>query len=145
MIRNLKLKDKLNFCAYCQQHGKSIFADNSALNLAKEFRLILKYNKYCIIDEEKDIIRGLLFIDKKDKEFYIRAIYQNSQILDRLLIILTGNTNRDLIFRLNDYRVVGIIKKHFFRFKEKIGNDYVYIRKYFKKTKKPNPVVIEEK
>lgn len=136
MIRQLTQKDKLNFLDYCNRYGQKIFTDCSFKNLEKEFKLLFKYNKNCLIDEENEKLRGILFIEKINNEYYIKTIYKNSKILDRLLNILIWNYSKDLIFRINDYKIVYVLKKYFFRFKEKIENDYVYFRKYFKKVNK---------
>lgn len=136
MIRLIKPKDKINFQDYCNRYGENLFTDCSFRALDKEFRAIIKYNKYCIISEENNFIGGLLLIEVINNEYHIKTTYKNSKVLDNLLSILNWNIQKDLTFRLNDYRVVSILKKHFFRFKGKIDNDYVYFRKYFKKVKK---------
>ena len=135
MIRNLNKKDKTNFQIYCSQVGNNLFTDCSFKNLEKEFKNLLKYNNLCLIDEENSEFRGLLFIQKIDNKNYLKVIYKNSKILDRLLNVLFWNFKEDLIFKLNDYKVVHVIKNNFFRFNGKENLDYIYIRKYFKKDK----------
>lgn len=135
MIRNINLKDKINFQDYCQKYAKSLFSDCSFKNLEREFDLIIKSNKYCIVDEENSEIRGLLFIEKIDDKSYIKTVYKNSKTLDRLLNILIWNIKKDVILKINDYKVVHVIKKYYFRFNGKENDNYIYIRRYFKKDK----------
>jgi len=136
VIRTITKKDNLNFCDYCERYGKSLFSDCSFSNLKKEFNLIIKTNKYCIIDEENEKFRGILIVEKIDKNYFIKTIYKNPKILDRLLNNLIWNFQKDLIFKLNDYKAVSTIKKYYFRFNGKENDNYIYVRKYFKKDKK---------
>lgn len=135
MIRQIKTKDKSNFCDYCLQFGNNLFTDYSFQNLEREFNNLIKFNKYCIIDEENGKIRGILFLEKIENKYYIKTIYKNSQILDRLLNILIWNFKKDLILKINDYKVVSTIKKYYFRFNGKENDKYIYLRKYFTRTK----------
>ena len=135
MIRQLNKKDKLNFLDYCSQFGNNLFTDCSFKNLELEFKNLLK-NKICLIDDEYGEFRGLLFIKKIDNKNYLKAIYKNPKILDRLLNVLFWNFKEDLIFKLNDYKVVNVIKRNFFRFNGKDGLDFIYVRKYYSKVKK---------
>ncbi|MFO7970096.1 MAG: hypothetical protein R6U15_08325 [Candidatus Izemoplasmatales bacterium] len=136
MIRKITKKDKSLFQDYCSRFGKNLFTDCSFKNLEIEFNKLIKQNNFCILDDENGTIRGLLFITKINNEYYINTIYKNSKILDRLLTVLTWGIKKDLIFKINDYKSVFVIKKHFFKFKEKIDKDYIYFRKYYQKVKK---------
>jgi len=135
MIRRLNKKDKINFVDYCSQFGNKLFTDCSFQNLEKEFDFLIKFNKFYIIDEEKDKIRGILFIEKIDDKNYIKTVYNNPKILDRLLNILIWNFKKDLILKINDYKIVSTIKKYYFRFNGKENDNFVYIRKYFTRNK----------
>lgn len=132
MIRNIKKSDKSNFCDYLNQNGNTLFPDCSFKTLQREFNSFIKSNKFCIIDEENDEIRGILFIENKN---YIKTVYDNPQILDRLLQILLWNFKKDLILKINDYKIVSTIKKYYFRFNGKENDNFVYIRKYFTRNK----------
>lgn len=135
MLRNITKNDCSDFQDYCTRYGQSLFPEHSFKDLEKAFKLLLKY-KNCIIDKENGKIRGILIIKKIDSEYHIKTVYKNPKILDRLLMFLMWNNDKDLILQLNDYKTVSVIKKHFFRFKGKTGNDYIYFRKYFKRVKK---------
>jgi len=132
MIRRISTKDKSNFYDYIQKNGISLFSDCSFKNLEREFNLITKHNKYAIVDEENDRIRGILFIENKN---YIKTVYNNPKILDRLLNILIWDVKKDLILKINDYKIVSTIKKYYFRFNGKENDNFVYIRKYFTRNK----------
>lgn len=133
MIRKLNLKDKINFLDYCSQFGTNLFTDCSFKNLEIEFKKLI--NKLCLIDEENGEFRGLLFIQKIENKNYLKVTYKNPKILDRLLNILFWNFKEDLIFKVNDYKVVNVIKRNFFRFNGKENLDYIYVRKYYTRNK----------
>ena len=135
MIKRLNKKDRINFLDYCSHFGTNLFEDCSFKSLELEFK-ILSQNKLCLIDEERGEIRGLLFIKKIENKNYLKATYKNPKILDRLLNVLFWNFKEDLIFKLNDYKVVHVIKRNFFRFNGKENLDYIYVRRYFTRTKK---------
>lgn len=133
MIRKLNKKDRINFLDYCSQFGNNLFIDCSFKNLELEFNNLL--NKLCFIDEEHGEFRGLLFIKKIDNKNYLKVTYKKPIILDRLLNVLFWNLKEDVIIKLNDYKVVSTLKRHYFRFNGKENLDYIYVRKYYTRTK----------
>ena len=135
MIRQISIKDKSNFCDYLNQNGNTLFSDCSFKNLQREFNSFIKFNKFCIIDEENDKIRGILFIEKIDDKNFIKTSYNSPKILDRLLQILFWSFKKDLILKINDYKIVSTIKKYYFRFNGKENDNFVYVRKYFTRKK----------
>lgn len=135
MIRTINKKDRMNFLDYCSQFGTNLFTDCSFKILEREFNNLIRNNILCLIDEENDEFRGLLFIKKIDNKNYLKVTYKNPIILDRLLNVLFWNFKEDLIFKVNDYKVVHVIKNNFFRFNGKENLDYIYVRKYFTRTK----------
>jgi len=132
VIRNIKSSDKSNFCDYLNQKENTLFSDCSFQNLERNFNSFIKFNKFCIMDEENGEIRGILFIENKN---YIKTIYDNPQILDRLLQILLWNFKKDLILKINDYKIVSTIKKYYFRFNGKENDNFLYVRKYYTRKK----------
>jgi len=134
MVRNLKKSDASNFLDYCSQFGNNLFTDCSFKNLELEFNNLIQ-NKLCLVDEEDGRFRGLLFIQKIEGKNYLKTVYKNPKILDRLLNVLFWNLKEDVIFKLNDYKVVNILKRNYFRFNGKENLDYIYVRKYFTRKK----------
>jgi len=136
VIRKITIKDKLNFCDYCIKYGQNLFIDSSFEYIERIFNRLTKLNYFCIVDEEYDNFRGILFIEKINNDFYVKTIYKNPKVLDRLLRVLVWNAHKDVILKINDYKVVSVLKKYFFRLKSKTEKEYIYFRKYFNKVNK---------
>ena len=136
MIRRLNKNDRINFLDYFSQIENNLFIDCSFKGLEKEFNKIIKNNIICLVDCDNGKIKGIIFVIKINDEHYINTVYNNPKILDKLLQVLFWNFNNDIFIKVNDYKVVNVLKKNFFRFKGREGNNYIYLRNEYKKVKK---------
>jgi len=77
MLRKLKSKDKLNFQCFANNHNLSnyLFSD------------FIKCKKLAFISDEENEINGLIFVEKQDKDCYLKIVTETKRVANNLLKI----------------------------------------------------------
>jgi hypothetical protein len=115
MLRRLTNKDKTNFSFFANEHKieKTLFKD------------FIKQNKVAFISEEHDIINGLLFVSKEDKN-YLNVVSSSKKIINNLLKIFFWNWKKEIFAKIDEKNKVGfILKTNGFKIINKIDTTFL--------------------
>jgi hypothetical protein len=111
MLRKLTKKDKLNF--YC-----FTIDNNISMSLFEDF---VKQKKIAFVSANHKKIDGLIYLYKKDNNFYLKIHTSDKKIVSNLLKILFWNFKKELYAEIKVKDKVGfILKENGFRI---IGKD----------------------
>ena len=106
MLRVIKKKDKLNFFDFSQKNNLNFYLFN-------EF---VKQKQLAFISVEKDIIQGLLYLEKKDNDKYLHIITNSKKIADNLLKILFWHYRKEMYAEIEKKNKLGfLLKENHFR------------------------------
>jgi hypothetical protein len=111
MLRKLKPKDKINF---------EVFVNNKL-----KFSECLRGQKLAFVSEENDIINGVLYVEKTDKD-YLYVMSKSKKVTNNLLKIFFWNWKKEIYALIEEHNKLGfILKKNHFRIVGKTGNTFL--------------------
>ena len=100
MLREIRKKDKLNFFDFSEKNNLNFCLFDDFVN----------QKKIAFISEEKDIIEGLIFLEKKD-DMYVNLITASKKTANNLLKILFWNYKKDLYAKIDESNKIGFVLK----------------------------------